>query len=207
MRGSIHNRHRDACSLTSVAEEAAMLKSILLLFSAVAFAVAPGAVFASGPQVPETGNAPENPAPAATPTPAQSAAPAATAGDTTAAPAAAAGAMLVPADATNPVKPTADSLAKAKNIYGFDCALCHGETGNGKSDLATSMGLTLDDWTDPKTLASKRDGQLFNTIRGGKDKMPPEDKSRASDNEVWNLILYIRNFSKPGAATPVAAAK
>ena len=182
-----------------------MLKSILLLFAGVVFAVAPGALSASGPQ--EAGNASANPAPAATPAPAQAAVPAAAAGDTTAAPAATSGALLVPADTTNPVKPTADSLAKAKNIYGFDCALCHGDAGNGKSDLATSMGLTLDDWTDPKTLASKRDGQLFNTIRGGKDKMPPEDKSRANDNEVWNLIHYIRNFSKPGATTPVATAK
>ena len=206
MRGRILNRHRDACSLTSVAEEAVMLKSILLLFAGVVFAVAPRAVLASGPQ--EPGNTPENPAPAAAPAPAQAAAPAAAANETPAATPAAAGAALpMPVDATNPVKPTADSLAKAKNIYGFDCALCHGDTGNGKSDLATSMGLTLDDWTNPKTLADKRDGALFDTIRAGKDKMPPEDKSRASDTEVWNLIHYIRSFSKSGTATPVAAAK
>jgi mono/diheme cytochrome c family protein len=208
MRGRFLNRHKGACSLTSVAEEAVMLKSILLLFAGVVFALAPGAVSASGPQQPETGNAPETPAPAATPAPAQAAAPAAAADETPAATPAAAGAALpMPVDATNPVKPTADSLAKAKNIYGFDCALCHGDTGNGKSDLATSMGLTLDDWTNPKSLADKRDGQLFDTIRAGKDKMPPEDKSRATDTEVWNLILYIRSFSKPGTASPVAAAK
>ena len=57
----------------------------------------------------------------------------------------------------NPVKPTAESQAQAKIIYKRDCALCHGETGNGKSDLATSMSLTLDDWTDPKFLANKPD--------------------------------------------------
>jgi hypothetical protein len=37
---------------------------------------------------------------------------------------------------------------------------------------------------------------LFNTIRNGKDKMPPEEVGRASDTDVWNLIIYIRGLSK-----------
>ncbi len=105
----------------------------------------------------------------------------------------------------NPVKPTAESQAKAKSLYQIDCAMCHGDNGNGKTDLATSMSLTLADWSDPKSLADKQDGELFNIIRNGKgEKMPPEAEGRAKDSEVWNLIIYIRSFSKPQAqaATP-----
>jgi mono/diheme cytochrome c family protein len=112
------------------------------------------------------------------------------------------------APASNPVKPTPQSQAKAKEIYKRDCALCHGDTGNGKSDLATSLSLTLDDWTDPKTLADKPDSALFAAIRNGKNQMPPEDSGRADDSDVWNLIVYIRSLSKaqPSAApTPAAA--
>jgi cytochrome c5 len=104
----------------------------------------------------------------------------------------------------NPVvKPTAESQAKAKMLYGRDCALCHGATGNGKND----MGFTMDDWTNPNTLAGKLDSDLFASIRSGKgDKMPPEDVGRANDTEVWNLIVYIRTLSKnPPAPAPVAA--
>jgi len=103
----------------------------------------------------------------------------------------------------NPVvKPTAESQAKAKMLYGLDCALCHGATGNGKND----MGFTMDDWTNPNTLAGKLDIDLFASIRSGKgDKMPPEDVGRANDTEVWNLIVYIRTLSKNQPATPVAA--
>ena len=54
--------------------------------------------------------------------------------------------------AKNPVKPTPESQAKAKSLYQIDCAMCHGDNGNGKTDLATSMQLTLDDWTRPATL-------------------------------------------------------
>lgn len=100
-------------------------------------------------------------------------------------------------NAVNPVKPTAESQAKAKNLYQIDCAMCHGDNGDGKTDLATSMSLTLDNWTDPKALAGRPDGELFDIIRSGKDKMPPEAEGRATNTEVWNLILYIRGFSKP----------
>ncbi len=105
----------------------------------------------------------------------------------------------------NPVKPTPESQAKAKGVYGVDCAVCHGDNGNGKTDLATSMSLTLADWSDPKTLADRQDGELFNIIRKGKDKMPPEESGRATDSEVWNLIIYIRSFSKGGSGGQAAA--
>ena len=102
----------------------------------------------------------------------------------------------------NPVKPTAESQAKAKMLYGRDCALCHGATGNGKND----MGFSLDDWTNPSTLANKLDSDLFASIRSGKgDKMPAEDAGRANDTEVWNLIIYIRTLSKNQPATPAPA--
>jgi mono/diheme cytochrome c family protein len=104
------------------------------------------------------------------------------------------------ASATNPVKPTAESQAKAKGLYQIDCAMCHGDNGNGQSDIAKSMSLTMTDFSDPKTLAVTPDGQLFGIIRNGKDKMPPEAAGRANDNMVWNLIIYIRNMSKVQAA-------
>jgi cytochrome c5 len=107
---------------------------------------------------------------------------------------------------TNPVKSTPASQTKAKDLYSRDCALCHGDNGNGKTDIATSMQLKLDDWTDPKTLEAKSDQQLFDAIRKGKgDKMPAEDVGRAKNDEVWNLIIYIRGLYKAAAAAPAPA--
>jgi cytochrome c5 len=99
----------------------------------------------------------------------------------------------------NPVKATADSQAKAKKMYGFDCEMCHAANGNGKTDLAKDMGMTLTDWTDPKVLSAKSDGDLFDIIRKGKDKMPPEEAARAKDDDVWNLVIYVRGLAKNGA--------
>jgi cytochrome c len=158
-----------------------MLKSFLLFFAVALLAIA--CLPLQGRSSQQTTPAPA-PAPALAPEPAVTPAPSAA--------------------VKNPVKPTAESQAKAKNLYRMDCAMCHGDNGNGKTDIATSMELTIVDWTDPKTLAAKDDGQLFNIIRNGKDKMPPESSGRATDTEVWNLIIYIRTFSKsqPPAAAP-----
>jgi cytochrome c len=45
----------------------------------------------------------------------------------------------------NPVKPTPENVAEAKKFFGYDCAMCHGATGDGKGDLASSMGLKMTD--------------------------------------------------------------
>jgi mono/diheme cytochrome c family protein len=109
-------------------------------------------------------------------------------------------------DSTNPVKSTAVSQEKAKKMFAVDCAVCHGETGDGKTDLAKDMSLNMPDWTDPKTLGSKSDQALYDIIRKGKDKMPPEDAGRAKDAEVWGLVTYIRVLAKNNAAAPAAPA-
>jgi len=93
-----------------------------------------------------------------------------------------------------------------KQIYKYDCAMCHGDNGNGKTDLATSMNLTLLDWTNPASLSGKTDQELFDTIRKGKSPMPPEEAARAKDAEVRELVKYIRTFSAHTPATPEPAA-
>lgn len=101
-----------------------------------------------------------------------------------------------PPGTKNPVKPTADSQAKAKKVYGYDCEMCHNANGDGKSDLAKDMSLTLTDLSDPKTLGEKSDGELFDIIKNGKGKMPAEDGARAKPDDIWNLVIYVRSLAK-----------
>ena len=49
------------------------------------------------------------------------------------------------------IKPSPESLARAKKVYGYDCAMCHGTDGAGKGELASQMNLTLSDMSDPAT--------------------------------------------------------
>lgn len=101
---------------------------------------------------------------------------------------------LEAAHQANPVKPTAESLAQGKKYYGYDCAWCHGNTGDGKGEVAISEKMELSNWTDPATLKGKTDGELFYIIRNGKGKMPPEG-DRVKPTELWNMVNYIRSFS------------
>ncbi len=107
----------------------------------------------------------------------------------------------VPADAAkkaNPVKPTADSIASGKKYYGYDCAFCHGENGDGKGSVAVDQHLNLKDLRDPATLKDKTDGEIFYLLKNGKGHMPLEPV-RISQNELWNLINYVRSMSKSSA--------
>jgi mono/diheme cytochrome c family protein len=104
----------------------------------------------------------------------------------------------------NPVKPTAASLAAGKKTYGYDCAMCHGKDGEGKGDLAEDMKLKLPDYTDPAALKDKTDGELFYIIKNGKGDMPAEG-DRVKTDDIWNLVNYVRSFSKNSAAKPKPA--
>jgi hypothetical protein len=93
----------------------------------------------------------------------------------------------------NPVKPTAESLAQGKKYYGYDCAMCHGQSGNGKGDVDT--GEKLPDFTNPVALKDKSDGELFCSLKVGKGHMPLE-RIRISPNELWNLVNYVHLLAK-----------
>ena len=98
------------------------------------------------------------------------------------------------ADRVNPVKPTEESLSKGKKLYGIDCAMCHGKDGDGKGDMASDVK-NVTDFTNPDALKNSTDGALFYVIRNGKGEMPPEG-DRAKDNDIWNLVNYIRSLAK-----------
>lgn len=107
----------------------------------------------------------------------------------------------IPADAarmTNPFKPTPESQARAKKIYGYDCALCHGESGDGKGEAAADMKLKMRNYTDPEALKDLTDGELFYVIRHGKGGMPAEEAGRAKDEDVWNMVVLVRSFARKG---------
>lgn len=98
------------------------------------------------------------------------------------------------AQKANPVKPTPESLAKARKLYAIDCAMCHGKDGDGKGELAADMK-NVTDFTSADVQKSHTDGEWFKIIRKGKGDMPPEGE-RAKDDDVWSLVNYIRTFAK-----------
>ncbi len=108
----------------------------------------------------------------------------------------------IPAQATsqvNPFKPTAESRAHARKVYGYECAVCHGEAGDGAGEMATHMKTKLPDFRDPSSLKGRSDGDLFYIIQNGKGEMEGEGQ-RLKPEDTWNLVNYIRSFAKLQAA-------
>jgi mono/diheme cytochrome c family protein len=91
----------------------------------------------------------------------------------------------------NPVKSSPEGLAEARKVYGYDCAMCHGDKGDGKGEVVESMKLEMRDWREPATLAGKTDGELFNIITKGKGKMMAEGE-RVPERLRWNLVNLVR---------------
>jgi len=93
----------------------------------------------------------------------------------------------------NPVKSTPESIAEGKKIYGYDCALCHGAGGNGKSD--GGKDLKVPDLTDPALLKARTDGELFYILKNGHGDMPPEG-NRVKTEQLWDLVNYVRSLAR-----------
>ena len=103
----------------------------------------------------------------------------------------------IPAEAAhmvNPIKPTPESQAKVKKMYGYDCAMCHGATGNGKGDV-TDLKPPPRDYTDPAALKDLSDRDIFYIIKNGKGQMPP-DGGRTKPDDIWNMVILVRSFAK-----------
>src|ERR1700757_3641655 len=125
--------------------------------------------------------------PAETPVAATTAAPAATA--------ATASSATAPVKKENPVKSSPEVLAAAKKIFGYDCAMCHGESGNGKGDLVESMSLKMKDWHDSSVLTGLSDGDIYELIVKGKDKMVGEG-DRLGPGKGGGVGHYGGNFQE-----------
>lgn len=90
------------------------------------------------------------------------------------------------------------AAADAKAIYVKDCQKCHGADGKG----LTTMGkkLKVKDWTDAQVQSKFTDEEAIKAIKEGKkegDKTRMKAyKDQYSDQEVKDLVAYIRKFAK-----------
>jgi mono/diheme cytochrome c family protein len=98
----------------------------------------------------------------------------------------------------NPVTPTPEGLAEVRKLFGYNCAMCHGKTGDGKGDLVADMKLELHDWRDASSIEKMTDGELFWIISNGKGKMPGEG-DRTAEKVRWNFVNLVRSFAKKSA--------
>ena len=76
------------------------------------------------------------------------------------------------------------------------CAFCHGKKGNGKGPLSGQFDPPPRNFACAQTINGVPDGQLFWIIRFGSPGtgMPPHPSLK--DDEVWQMVLYLRQLAK-----------
>lgn len=104
------------------------------------------------------------------------------------------------AQKANPVKATPESVEAGKRLFATQCVMCHGVGGDGKGDLAVELKWEVKDWRNPEALKGMTDGALFYILAKGRGHMPDQE-SRMSDAQKWNLVNFIRSLARHGEET------
>ncbi len=103
---------------------------------------------------------------------------------------------------TNPLEATESNLRAGwalfhKSAKPITCKTCHGATGNGQGDADFESTPPARNFTCKAMMDALPDGQLFWIIKNGSKNTSMLAFSGLKDQEVWQLILYIRSLSKP----------
>ncbi len=100
----------------------------------------------------------------------------------------------------NPLKNTPENIEAGRSLFSTDvqptCVMCHGDKGDGTGGFGSDMSPKPRNFTCMETMKDIPDGQLFWVIQKGSPDtgMPPFQGLQ--DEQIWQLVLYIREFGK-----------
>jgi mono/diheme cytochrome c family protein len=94
-------------------------------------------------------------------------------------------------------------IARGKEIYATTCAVCHGDTGDGKGPAGLALPLKPPDFRDKAGVAEMRDNYWFWRVSEGGQVEPFKSKGSAmppwkgslSREDRWAVIAYQHTFS------------
>jgi len=92
----------------------------------------------------------------------------------------------------NPIPRSADSIARGRQLFAKDCAVCHG--AEGKGDGVAALPQRPDDLSRIAPPPIFPDGVIAYRILNGVNLMPAF-KTTFSENEVWDLLNFIRSLA------------
>jgi mono/diheme cytochrome c family protein len=80
-------------------------------------------------------------------------------------------------------------MARGRERYSINCAVCHGAAGDGKG-ITSQYGINATSYQSDR-IRTMNDGEIFNTITNGKGQMMGYGYNIAIDDR-WRIIEYIR---------------
>ena len=95
---------------------------------------------------------------------------------------------------------------KGRVIYQQLCVTCHGEHGDGQGPAGRQLSVTLPDFADAEYMLARDDKDLFTTVKEGgaavgKSGIMHSWKSNLNDQQIHDVLAYVRTFARPMAMT------
>jgi mono/diheme cytochrome c family protein len=82
------------------------------------------------------------------------------------------------------------SLANGRMYYQINCAVCHGDAGNGDGPV-TKFNIPVIPLTN-ESARSRTDGYIYGMIRNGRGLMPTYNRIEPMDR--WDVVNYVRGL-------------
>jgi copper transport protein len=103
------------------------------------------------------------------------------------------------ADLQNPVPMSAASVAAGQALYQNHCAVCHGINARGDGPMAASLNPKPAD-LHASHVDLHSDGDMYSWIKNGyPDSAMPGFGAKLSDEQIWQLVNYVRSLRNPVA--------
>ena len=90
----------------------------------------------------------------------------------------------------NPTPVSAASLENGHKYYAINCAICHGDAGDGAGSITKFQFPRISLLTE--SAISRTDGYLYGMIRNGRGLMPPYNRIEHMDR--WDVVNYVRGL-------------
>jgi mono/diheme cytochrome c family protein len=104
---------------------------------------------------------------------------------------------VVPANSKSMKNPVATGDASTKAglaLYTKNCASCHGKAGLGDGVKARALKTFPGDFSKAD-FQGQTDGDHFYKTKTGRGEMPKYE-GKLADNDIWNVVNYMRTFKK-----------
>lgn len=93
----------------------------------------------------------------------------------------------------NPVAADAQSIANGHRLYQVNCAVCHGELGDGNGALkAVNPAYGFAPPINGAATQARSDGYIFGMLRNGRGLM--SSFNRIPERERWDVVNYVRGL-------------
>jgi mono/diheme cytochrome c family protein len=99
---------------------------------------------------------------------------------------------------TNPFANNADAVAAGRNLFASNCAKCHGQNAEGKSNRPTLKSARIQQATD---------GELAWLIKNGETYKGMPGWGALPEPQRWQIVAYLRSLNPPGPGTSQGAQK